>query len=48
MRKFKCECNEEFESFSDYAKHAKDCVIYQMKQSREANKRIKNETEISD
>ena len=40
MKKFKCECNEEFDSFGDYAKHAKDCVVYQRKQNREARLKI--------
>ena len=40
MKKFKCICNEEFESFEDYVKHAKNCEIYQMKQNREARLKI--------
>lgn len=47
MKKFKCACNEEFDSFSDYAKHAKNCVIYQTKQNREARLKIENGVNIS-
>ena len=45
MKIFKCVCNEEFESFKDFAHHAKDCVKFQMKQDREA--RLKNENELN-
>ena len=48
MTKLKCICGEKFEDFKSYAEHAKNCVIYQMKQSREANERIKNEIGLSD
>ena len=47
MKKFKCVCGEKFEDFKSYAEHAKNCVIYQMKQSREAKKRIENELNVS-
>ena len=40
MTKLKCICGEEFETFEDYAKHAKDCVAYQTKQNREARLKI--------
>ena len=40
---FKCVCNEEFESFKDFAHHAKDCKDFQMNQDREARRKIENE-----
>lgn len=43
MKKYKCVCNEEFESFVDYTKYAKDYVISQMKPSCKDKERIKNE-----
>lgn len=47
MTKYKCVCNEEFEDFESYAEHAKNCVIYQTKQNREARLKIENELNIS-
>ena len=43
MSKYKCICNEEFEDFKSYTKHAKDCKIYQKKQNREARVKIEKE-----
>jgi len=47
MTKLKCICGEEFDDFKDYAKHAKDCEIYQKKQNREARLKIENEFNLS-
>ena len=45
--KLKCVCGEKFEDFKSYAEHAKNCVIYQMKQNREARLKIENELNLS-
>lgn len=47
MTKLKCICGEKFEDFKSYAEHAKNCVIYQTKQNREARLNIENELNLS-
>lgn len=47
MTKLKCICGEIFDSFEEYAKHAKDCIEYQKHQDREARVKIENEVNLS-